>query len=153
MSTILRLLIVVPIGFVFAVIAAGLTVALGIFGLNPSSGAAGWILIFTAWTAAYAGAFAFMPWLIAVVFAEGFGFRSVFYWFAVGGGIGARGLCSHRILRRYRRRRFRPRHPPRGGICRRLRLLADRRAELGRGLRPTRRWSAGEINRSPSATE
>ena len=30
-----------------------------------------------------------MPWLIAVVFAEGFGFRSVYYWFAVGGAIGA----------------------------------------------------------------
>ena len=89
MSTILRLLIVVPIGFVFAVIAAGLTVALGIFGLYPSSDAGGWILLFTAWTAAYAGAFAFMPWLIAVVCAEGFGFRSVYYWFAVGGAIGA----------------------------------------------------------------
>jgi hypothetical protein len=89
MSTILRLLIVVPIGFVFAVVAAGLTVALGIFGLNPSSDAGGWIVLFAAWTAAYAGAFAFMPWLIAVVFAEGFGFRSVYYWFAVGGAIGA----------------------------------------------------------------
>ena len=89
MSTILRLLIVVPIGFVFAVVAAGLTVALGIFGVNPSSDAGGWIVLFAAWTAAYAGAFAFMPWLIAVVFAEGFGFRSIWFWFAVGGAIGA----------------------------------------------------------------
>ena len=89
MSTILRLLIVVPIGFVIAVAAAGFTVALAIFGVNPSSDAGGWIILFAAWTAAYAGAFAFMPWLIAVVFAEGFGFRSVFYWFAVGGAIGA----------------------------------------------------------------
>ncbi len=88
MSTVLRLLIVVPIGFVLAIVAAGLTVALGIFGLNPSSDATGWIVLFAAWIAAYAGAFAFMPWLIAVVFAEGFGFRSVWFWFAVGGGIG-----------------------------------------------------------------
>jgi hypothetical protein len=88
MSTILRLLIVVPIGFVLAVFAAGLTVALGIFGLNPSSGTAAWIMLFTAWTATYAGAFAIMPWLIAVVFAEGFGFRSVWFWFAIGGAIG-----------------------------------------------------------------
>jgi hypothetical protein len=88
MSTLLRLLILVPIGFVLAVVAAGFTVALGIFGLNPSSDAAGWIVLFTAWTAAYAGAFAVMPWLIAVVLAEGFGLRSVWFWFAVGGAIG-----------------------------------------------------------------
>jgi hypothetical protein len=88
MSTLLRLLIVVPIGFVLAVVAAGFTVAFGIFGLNPSSDAAGWIILFAAWTAAYAGAFAFLPWLIAVVFAEGFGLRSVWFWFAVGGAIG-----------------------------------------------------------------
>lgn len=89
MSTILRLLVVVPTGFVLAVVAAGLTVAFGIFGVNPSGDAAGWIVLFTAWTAAYAGAFAFMPWLIAVVFAEGFGFRSVWFWLALGGLIGA----------------------------------------------------------------
>jgi hypothetical protein len=88
MSTLLRLLILVPIGFVLAVVAAGFTVALGILGLNPSSDASGWIILFAAWTAAYAGAFAFMPWLIAVVFAEGFGLRSVWFWFAVGGAIG-----------------------------------------------------------------
>ena len=88
MSTLLRLLILVPIGFVLAIAAAGFTVALGIFGLNPSSDASGWIILFAAWAAAYAGAFAFLPWLIAVVFAEGFGLRSVFFWFAVGGAIG-----------------------------------------------------------------
>jgi hypothetical protein len=89
MATLLRLLILVPIGFALAVAAAGLTVALSIFGLNPTSDASGWIILFAAWTAAYAGAFAFLPWLIAVVFAEGFGLRSVFFWFAVGGAIGA----------------------------------------------------------------
>jgi len=88
MSTLLRLLILVPLGFALAVAGAGFTVAFGIFGLNPSSDASGWIILFAAWTAAYAGAFGFMPWLIAVVFAEGFGFRSVWYWLAVGGAIG-----------------------------------------------------------------
>ena len=67
MSTVLRLLILVPIGFILAIAAAGFTVALGIFGVNPSSDASGWIILFAAWGAAYAGAFAFMPWLIAVV--------------------------------------------------------------------------------------
>ena len=93
MSTVLRLLIVVPIGFVLAIVAAGFTVAVGIFGVNPSSDAGGWIVLFAAWIAAYAGAFAFMPWLIAVVFAEGFGLRSVWYWFAVGAGIGVGGYA------------------------------------------------------------
>lgn len=88
MSTLLRLLVIVPVGFVLAVGAAGLTVALGIFGLHPSGEASGWIVLFAAWTAAYAGAFAFMPWLLAVVFAEGFGLRSVWFWLAVGGAIG-----------------------------------------------------------------
>jgi len=36
----------------------------------------------------YAGAFSFIPALIAIVLAEAFGWRSVFYWLAVGGGIG-----------------------------------------------------------------
>lgn len=89
MSTVLRLLILAPLGFALAVVAAGLLVALSIFGFNPTDDTAGWIILFAAWTAAYAGAFAFMPWLIAVVFAEGFGLRSVWFWFAVGGAIGA----------------------------------------------------------------
>ncbi len=89
MLTLLRLLILVPIGFVLAVVAAGFTVALGIFGLSPSHETAGWILLFAAWTAAYAGAFALLPWLIAVVLAEGLGLRSVWFWFAIGGAIGA----------------------------------------------------------------
>ncbi|HET7714501.1 MAG TPA: hypothetical protein VFK86_02630 [Bauldia sp.] len=89
MSAILRLLIVVPIGFVLAVIAAGLTVAVGLVGPSANEDAIGWLIMLAAWAAAYAGAIALIPWLIAVVFAEGFGFRSVFYWFAVGGVIGA----------------------------------------------------------------
>jgi len=88
MTALLRLLILVPLGFILAVAAAGFTVALGIFGLNPSSDASGWIILFAAWTAAYAGAFALLPWLIAVVFAEGFGLRSIWFWFAIGGAVG-----------------------------------------------------------------
>jgi hypothetical protein len=89
MATLLRLLILVPVGFILAVVAAGFTVALSIFGLNPSADASGWILLFAAWTSAYAGAFALLPWLIAVVFAEGFGLRSIWFWFAIGGAVGA----------------------------------------------------------------
>lgn len=88
MSAVLRLLILVPLAFVLAVVAAGLLVALSIFGLDPTGDTAGWIVLFAAWTAAYAGAFAFLPWLIAAVCAEGFGLRSVWFWLAVGGAIG-----------------------------------------------------------------
>ena len=88
MTTLLRLLILVPLGFILAVAAAGFTVALSIFGVSPSSDASGWIILFAAWAAAYAGAFALLPWLIAVVFAEGFGLRSIWFWLAVGGAVG-----------------------------------------------------------------
>lgn len=88
MPAVLHLLILVPLGFVLAVVASGLLVALSIFGLNPTGDAAGWIVLFAAWTAAYAGAFAFLPWLIAVVVAEGLGLRSAWFWLAVGGAIG-----------------------------------------------------------------
>ncbi|MCP4384800.1 MAG: hypothetical protein GY798_25875 [Hyphomicrobiales bacterium] len=39
----------------------------------------------------YAGALSFAPALVAIVLAEAFGWRSVFYWLAVGGGIGLAG--------------------------------------------------------------
>ncbi len=43
-----------------------------------------------------AGAFSFLPALLAIVLAEAFGWRSIFYWLAVGGGIGlaARGFTD-----------------------------------------------------------
>lgn len=42
----------------------------------------------------YAGALSFAPALVAIVLAEAFGWRSVFYWLAIGGGI---GLAAHLV--------------------------------------------------------
>ena len=77
--------------------AAGLTVAFGIGGATAGTDAEIWIAVVASWAALYAGAFAFLPWLVAVVVGEGFGLRSVFYWFAVGGGTGAAAYGLDRI--------------------------------------------------------
>jgi len=87
MPVLLRLLLLVPLGFVAAVLAAGATVAVGIGGAEAGPEAQVWTVVVATWAALYAGAIAFLPWLVALVVAEGFGLRSVFYWFAVGGGV------------------------------------------------------------------
>lgn len=70
-------------------LAAGLTVSLGVVGLEPTGDAVPWIPLFAVWTGLYAGGFAFIPWIVAVVIAEGFAIRSVFFWLALGGAVGA----------------------------------------------------------------
>ena len=70
-------------------LAAGLTVAVGVIGVEPTGDAVPWIPLFAVWTGLYAGGFAFIPWIVAVVLAEGFALRSVFFWLALGGGTGA----------------------------------------------------------------
>jgi hypothetical protein len=72
-------------------LAAGLTVAVGLAAAGPAGDALPWIPLLVVWTATYAGGFAILPWAIAVVFAEGFRLRSVWLWLAVGGGTGAAG--------------------------------------------------------------
>lgn len=89
MSALLRLLMLVPAGFVLAVAAAGLVVALSVFGLAPTEETAAWLLLYAAWTAVWAGALSLLPWLVAAVLAEGFGLRSVWFWLIVGGATGA----------------------------------------------------------------
>ena len=69
--------------------AAGLTVSLGVVGFEPTGDAMPWIPLLAVWTGLYAGGFAFVPWIVAVVIAEGFAIRSVFFWLALGGAVGA----------------------------------------------------------------
>jgi hypothetical protein len=97
MPALLRLPLLVPLGFVVAIFAAGATVALGIGGAEASPDTQIWIAVVAAWAALYGGAFAFLPWLVAVVVAEGFGLRSIFYWFAVGGGLAVAGYVLNRV--------------------------------------------------------
>jgi hypothetical protein len=89
MTTLLRLLFLAPLGFVLAMLAAGLTVSVGVVGIEPTGDAVPWIPLFAVWTGVYAGGFAFIPWIVAVVIAEGFALRSVFLWLALGGAVGA----------------------------------------------------------------
>lgn len=91
MPTYTRLLILVPLGFIAAVAAAGVITAIGLFGIAEPGHPVGLSFFVAKWMAILIGVFAFVPWVVAVILAVTFGFRSAFYWFAVGGGIGAAG--------------------------------------------------------------
>jgi hypothetical protein len=97
-TTLLRLLFLVPIGYIAAIVAAGFMMAFGLFGYEPDPEHQ---FFFTAsvvvWTF-WAGAVAFVPAIVAIVLAEAFGWRSILYWLAVGGGI---GLLAERVAGRY----------------------------------------------------
>jgi hypothetical protein len=97
-ATLLRLLFLVPLGYIAAIVAAGLMLAFGLFGYEPDPEHR---FFFTAsvvvWTF-WAGAAAFVPAIVAIVLAEAFGWRSILYWLAIGGGI---GLVAERVAGRY----------------------------------------------------
>jgi hypothetical protein len=97
-ATLLRLLFLVPLGYIVACVAAGLMLAFGLFGYAPDPEHR---FFFTAsvvvWTF-WAGAAAFVPAIVAIVLAEIFGWRSILYWLAIGGGI---GLVAERVAGRY----------------------------------------------------
>ncbi len=88
MTTLLRLLILVPLGYIAACIAAGFMAAFGLFGYEPDPEHQVFftasVIVWTFWV----GAIAFVPALIAIVLGEAFAWRSILYWLAVGGGIG-----------------------------------------------------------------
>ncbi len=68
----------------------GLTIAVALFGVDTNfhRQLVGLLIGSGIGVTFYAGTFSFLPALIAIVLAEAFGWRSVFYWLAVGGGIG-----------------------------------------------------------------
>jgi hypothetical protein len=97
-TTLLRLLFLVPLGYIAAIVAAGMMLAFALFGYESDPEHR---FFFTAsvvvWTF-WAGAAAFVPAIVAIVLAEVFGWRSILYWLAVGGGI---GFVTERVADRY----------------------------------------------------
>jgi hypothetical protein len=97
-AALLRLLVLVPIGYIAAIVAAGLMLAFGLFGYQPDPEHrfffAASVVVWTFWV----GAVAFVPAIVAIVLAEAFGWRSILYWLTVGGAI---GLVSERVAGRY----------------------------------------------------
>jgi hypothetical protein len=90
-SSLLRLLLLVPLAYILAVFAAGWVIAYALFG--PADGGEA-IDFFTGSVIAlslYAGAVSFVPALVAVILAEAFAWRSPFYYLAVGAVIGFAG--------------------------------------------------------------
>ena len=95
MVTFFRLILLDPIALIFAFVAAGATMAVS--DLFPkASGDIGTVtLIALSWTMAVVSAwFGFVPAVVAILLAEVFGWRSVFYWLAVGGGLGLAGFAA-----------------------------------------------------------
>ena len=111
-TALLRILILDPLAWVVACIAAGATHRLRALRRGRRSR--------TGWPCCRdrrrhdirAGAFSFLPALIAIVLAEAFGWRSVFYWLAVGGGIGLAANGCTGFVGDARMRRLSP-DPPR----------------------------------------
>ena len=81
-----RLLILVPAGYVLAVIAASAVMIVGTFGpVGPDAYDFTIPLIFATGTV---GAAAFAPAAVAILLSEIFALRSIFYFLAVGGTLG-----------------------------------------------------------------
>jgi hypothetical protein len=98
-TTFLRLLFLVPLGYIAGCVAAGFMLAFGLFGYEADPETRFFfglsVFIWTFW----AGAAAFVPALVAIILGEVLAWRSVLYWLAVGGGI---GLVAGQFFDRYR---------------------------------------------------
>ncbi len=81
-----RLLILVPAGYILAVIAASAVMIVGTFGpVGPDAYDFTIPLIFATGTV---GAASFAPAAVAILLSEIFALRSIFYFLAVGGALG-----------------------------------------------------------------
>jgi len=89
----LRILVIIPLGYVAACAAAGAVFALSLYGfIGESDPAMQAIAISFAFAmAVYAGALAAAPMLAAIVLAEAFRWRSFFFWSLFGGVLGLAG--------------------------------------------------------------
>jgi hypothetical protein len=85
MQILLRILVLVPLGFVAALL-AGCAVLLAAEGSGPIDS---FFWVFALWFAMHAGAYVAVPSFVAIVFAELFGWRSLVFWALLGGVIGA----------------------------------------------------------------
>ncbi|HEX2257481.1 MAG TPA: hypothetical protein VHG92_12430 [Afifellaceae bacterium] len=94
MRATLRILVVIPLAYVAACLAAGGFVVLVAFGadLDAVAGVAeaapGELMVLVLSAAAIIGAFAFVPALIAIVLAEAFGWRSLALYLLAGAAVG-----------------------------------------------------------------
>jgi len=95
LSEFLRLLFLVPLGYIAAIIAAAMVLVFSAYGLPPAGMATMLIPPIVA-TVFYTGAASFVPAAIAIVVSELFRLRSVFYFLLVGGAI---GLAGHEFAR------------------------------------------------------
>ena len=93
MTTLLRLLFLVPLGYIAAVIAAAIIIVFGALGY-PDPEFIGFFAGAVIATTLYVGAASFAPAAIAIAVSEFFRLSSVFYFLAVGGAI---GLAAHEV--------------------------------------------------------
>ena len=93
MADLLRLLFLVPLGFIGAVIAATLTIVAGWYGhqagdVVANAEATGFVLTVAFLVMVRVGALAVLPAVLAIALAEMFRWRSLFFYLAVGGALG-----------------------------------------------------------------
>ena len=88
MSTLLRLLLLAPLAYAMALVAAAVTVTIALFSGQIDENIAPMAVGVSIGIAFYGGMISFVPALIAVVVAEALGWRSVLYYLAAGGAIG-----------------------------------------------------------------
>jgi hypothetical protein len=95
-ADLLRLLFLVPLGYIVAVLAAAFTILAGWYGHQTTAIFAdveqtGALLGVAIWLVLEVGALAAIPAFVVVVLAEVLGWRSVFLYLAVGGVLGLLG--------------------------------------------------------------
>lgn len=92
MGALLRILLLIPAGYIAGCLAAGLLVLLATIGVGADGAYlttyTGETLLLAFALAAWAGAFACVPALVAIVIAEVFGWRSLLFYLLAGGAIG-----------------------------------------------------------------
>jgi len=91
MRPLLRLILLIPLGFIAACLAAGLFLVAAAFGVGrggagPESAWA--LLVLAGGVAAWAGALACVPAAVAIFLAEAFGWRSMLFYLLLGAGLG-----------------------------------------------------------------
>lgn len=91
-GTLVLRFVLVPLAYVLACLAAGLTIAVALFGPPGDIDAARRLAAWAAMAAVSAGTFALVPWLLAVLASETRGWRSFPLWLASGGGL---GIAAH----------------------------------------------------------
>lgn len=103
MADLLRILFLVPLGFIAAVLAAALTVLAGWYGhqigdISSDIVATGEVMGVAVWVVLEVGAVAGVPVFIVIVLAELFGWRSLIFYLAVGGALGLLTSQLHGIV-------------------------------------------------------